>query len=90
MFLSEAIKQLESLKEDRKSFLENDTEHDEIFLKDIEAIDTVLHELKKLNTLRIELQDSYDTYSELTDSDCVDLAYDVKLLLSEYNGNDVY
>lgn len=37
MFLSEAIKQLESLKEDRKSFLENDAEHDEIFLKDIEA-----------------------------------------------------
>lgn len=48
MFLSEAIKQLESLKEDRKSFLENDTEHDEIFLKDIEAIDVVLRKIDKL------------------------------------------
>lgn len=46
MNLKEAIKQLESLKEDRKSFLENDAEHDEMFLKDIEAINTVLQALE--------------------------------------------
>ena len=46
MNLKEDIKQLESLKEDRKSFLENDAEHDEMFLKDIEAINTVLQALE--------------------------------------------
>ena len=46
MKLLEAKERLESLREDRKSFLENDTEHDEIFLEDIEAIDTVLQALE--------------------------------------------
>ena len=46
MKLLEAKERLESLREDRKSFLENDPEHDEIFLEDIEAIDTVLQSLE--------------------------------------------
>ena len=46
MNISEAKDQLESLKIDRKSFLENDAEHDEMFLKDIEAIETVLQALE--------------------------------------------
>ena len=42
----EAIKQLEDLKIDRQSFLQNEENHDEIFKKDIEAIDTVLQALE--------------------------------------------
>ncbi len=47
MFLNEAIEQLKDLKRDRESFLENNSEHDEIFLKDIEAIDAVLQVLEQ-------------------------------------------
>lgn len=46
--IEKAIKQLESLKLDRESFLENDKEHDEIYLKDIQAIETVLNYIKEL------------------------------------------
>ena len=46
MNLEEAKLQLLSLKEDRKSFIENDEEHDEEFLKDIQAIEIVLEELE--------------------------------------------
>ncbi len=44
--VEEAIKQLESLKLDRESFLENDKEHDEVYLKDIKAIEIVLNYIK--------------------------------------------
>lgn len=47
MKLKEAIEQLKDLKRDRESFLENNKEHDNIFKKDIEAIDIVLQELEK-------------------------------------------
>lgn len=46
--LEEAIKQLEDLKVDRESFLQKDQEHDEIYLKDIKAIETVLKKLERL------------------------------------------
>ena len=42
MELKEAIKQLESLKEDRKSFCCGFHLDDDIFLQDIEAIDKIL------------------------------------------------
>lgn len=53
MDLKEAIKQLESLKRDRESFLIQEQEHDEIFLKDIQAIDVATEELKKLEAIRM-------------------------------------
>lgn len=46
MELEEAKLQLLSLKKDRESFIQNDKDHDYIFLKDIEAIETVLQELE--------------------------------------------
>lgn len=47
MGLKEAKRQLIELKRDRQSFLKGDIDYDEVFLKDIEAIDTVLQELEK-------------------------------------------
>lgn len=67
MEIKEAIKQLESLKEDRKNFLENDPEHDEIFLEDIEAIDTVLQALEKLQEENKKLKTKNRTQKQLTE-----------------------
>ena len=44
--LKEAKAQLLSLKEDRKSFIQNDKEHDDIFLQDINAINIILQALE--------------------------------------------
>lgn len=44
--IEEAIKQLEDLKRDRLSFVNGDKEHDEIYLKDVQAINMVLSNLK--------------------------------------------
>lgn len=46
--IEEAIKQLEDLKEDRLSFVTGDKEHDNIFLKDVQAIEIVLGNLEAL------------------------------------------
>lgn len=46
--IEEAIKQLEDLKKDRLSFVTGDKEHDEIYLKDIQAIKIVLGNLEAL------------------------------------------
>lgn len=42
----EKIEQLKSLIGDRKSFLSNDPEFDEIFLRDIEALEWAVKELE--------------------------------------------
>ena len=42
MNISKTIKQLESLKSDRKSFIQGDFEHDSIFLEDIKALDVAI------------------------------------------------
>lgn len=46
--IEEAIKQLEDLKKDRLSFVTGDKEHDNIFLKDVQAIEIVLGNLEAL------------------------------------------
>lgn len=48
MKLEEAINQLISLQEDRKSFMEDEEEKDSIFMQDYKAIETVLSELERL------------------------------------------
>lgn len=48
MDIKESIKQLEDLKKDRLSFVTGDKEHDEIYLKDIQAIKIVLGNLEAL------------------------------------------
>lgn len=48
MELKEAIEILKSLQLDRKSFIEDEVEHDSIFMQDYEAIDTVLQALEEL------------------------------------------
>ncbi len=55
MELEKAIKQLKSLQEDRKSFIEDEEEHDSIFMQDFEAIETVLQALEdyKKNLYRV-------------------------------------
>ena len=44
--IQRTIKQLESLVEDRKSFLWEDSEHDKIFLDDIKALNIAISILK--------------------------------------------
>ena len=56
MDIKEAIKQLEDLKKDRLSFVTGDKEHDEIYLKDVQAIEIVLGNLVAL----IDMQKSAD------------------------------
>ena len=46
--IEEAIKQLEDLKKDRLSFVTGDKEHDNIFLRDVQAIEIVLGNLEAL------------------------------------------
>ena len=46
--MEEDIKQLKELILDRKSFLTGEKEHDEIYLKDIQAIENVLSRLKQV------------------------------------------
>lgn len=46
--IEEAIKQLEDLKKDRLSFVTGDAEHDNIFLRDVQAIEIVLGNLEAL------------------------------------------
>ena len=48
MDIKESIKQLEDLKKDRLSFVTGDKEHDNIFLKDVQAIEIVLGNLEAL------------------------------------------
>lgn len=48
MDIKEAIKQLEDLKKDRLSFVTGDAEHDNIFLRDVRAIEIVLGNLEAL------------------------------------------
>lgn len=48
MDIKESIKQLEDLKRDRLSFVTGDKEHDNIFLKDVQAIEIVLGNLEAL------------------------------------------
>lgn len=47
MTKEQVIEQLKSLKADRESFIQNDKEHDKVFLDDIEAIETVLSILEE-------------------------------------------
>ena len=48
MNIKDCIKQLESLKRDRLSFVVGDKEHDEVYLKDADAIEIVLGNLDTL------------------------------------------
>ena len=64
MKLEEAIKQLKSLQEDRKSFIEDEAEHDSIFMQDFEAIETVLQELEKLQKENHRLK-NWKQYKEI-------------------------
>lgn len=45
----EMISQLEDIIRDRKSFLEGDEEHDEIYKKDLEALEKAIEELRAKN-----------------------------------------
>ena len=45
----EIISQLEDIIRDRKSFLEGNEEHDKIYLKDIEALERAIEELRAKN-----------------------------------------
>lgn len=47
MTTEQAKEQLKSLKADRENFIQNDKEHDKVFLDDIEAIETVLSMLEE-------------------------------------------
>jgi len=47
MTKEQVIEQLKSLKADRESFIQNDKEHDKVFLDDIEAIETILSMLEE-------------------------------------------
>lgn len=51
----EAIKQIEDLILDRESFIQNDKEYDDIFLKDIQALKTVLQLLEQKDNKKNKL-----------------------------------
>ena len=60
--LKEAKAQLLDLKKDRESFIQNDKEHDDIFLKDINAINIILQALDNFqwrNEIYIKFVKSY-------------------------------
>lgn len=76
------IEQLISLKLDRESFLIGDKNHDEIYLKDIQAIDNILAEYRRLkqeneelttnnfkqkNELEIKRREYQETYKDVRD-----------------------
>lgn len=60
MELEEAKEQLKDLINDRKSFLSGDAEHDEIYLKDIEALEIAIAELHAIQNLLDEKNDEID------------------------------
>lgn len=55
--IEEDIKQLQDLKSDRESFVIGDKEHDEIFLKDIQAIENILADRERLIKENEELKE---------------------------------
>ena len=61
MNLIQIISQLADLIKDRRSFLHGDKEYDEIFLKDIEALEFAI----KILTEKYEKQYEYDYEGEL-------------------------
>ena len=50
MSIEEAMERIEELIEDRKSFITEDTEYDEIYIKDIQALERALAALELLGT----------------------------------------
>lgn len=50
MSIEEAMERVEELIDDRKSFITGDTEHDEIYIKDIQALERALDALELLGT----------------------------------------
>jgi hypothetical protein len=48
MSIEEAMERVEELIDDRKSFITGDTEHDEIYIKDIQALERALDALELL------------------------------------------
>ena len=64
MKLEEAIEQLKSLQDDRKSFIEDETEHNSIFMQDYEAIDTVLNYIEHLQKENEELRKEIEWLKE--------------------------
>lgn len=57
MKLEEAKEQLESLKESIKSSIEEPTDVEDVFVQDVQAIETVLQELKHLQKENEELRE---------------------------------
>ena len=71
MEIKEAVEQLKSLQENRRSFLEDDAEHDSIFMQDYEAIETVLAELEKYENKIILTDEEYRKVIDEAQKDCV-------------------
>ena len=89
--IEEDIKQLEDLKKDRLSFVTGDKEHDEIYLKDVQAIEIVLGNLEALadmqrtadkeleNARRINEEHKRDKVKELEEE-----LYSANKIINEY------
>ena len=50
MSIEEAMERVEELIDDRKSFITGDAEYDEIYIKDIQALERALDALELLGT----------------------------------------
>lgn len=61
MEVEKAIKRLQNMQEDRKSFAEDEQEMNSIFMEDYEAIETVLNELQTIKQDRDEWKMIVDT-----------------------------
>lgn len=78
--IEEDIKQLQDLKSDRESFITGDKEYDEIFLKDIQAIENILTAIKnKIDDIQ-RLQELLDK----SDANNVKLEQEVKKYKNMY------
>ncbi len=70
--IEEDIEQLKSLKADRESFVMGEKEHDEIYLKDIQAIENILADRERYKRLAEQnLKDSEEFKNNMCEHRCV-------------------
>lgn len=88
-------KQLTELIDDRKSFVSKDAEHDEIYLKDIEALESAINILDYHKSLKKSFEDLVQQFADeqqATVTECCphcDTEVSVKWLPSE-DGHSIY
>lgn len=91
MELEEAIKQLKDLIKDRESFLVGfDDEYDNVFKKDIQAIETVLNQLEQYKRLaEMNLKDAEEFQNNMCEHRCILYNEKEELKADLYEANNI-